>query len=144
VSRLNSSNTPDHPVLLALSVVHKATPLRSYNLKRILDAREADVLSSQPPLTLGDLEQYAESTASQLLYLQLATAGGCCAFEVYPGTICGTTCACLVYRKHATAYAMSADAVRCSTACVDATHAVCEGGSAVAAATESILYSPQH
>jgi hypothetical protein len=65
-------------VLLALSAVHKATPLRAYQLKRILDAREADVLSSQPPLTLGDLEQYAESTASQLLYLQLATAGGCC------------------------------------------------------------------
>jgi NADH dehydrogenase [ubiquinone] 1 alpha subcomplex assembly factor 6 len=30
---------------------------------------------SQPPLCLEDLESYAENTASQLLYLQLAAAG---------------------------------------------------------------------
>lgn len=48
-----------------------------YQLKRILDAREQDVLSPQPPLSLQDLEGYAESTASQLLYLQLAAAGVC-------------------------------------------------------------------
>jgi NADH dehydrogenase [ubiquinone] 1 alpha subcomplex assembly factor 6 len=47
----------------------------------MLDAREQDVLSPQPPLTLQDLEGYAESTASQLLYLQLAAAGVCCGWH---------------------------------------------------------------
>jgi hypothetical protein len=32
-------------------------------------------LVPQPPLRLEDLESYAENTASQLLYLQLAAAG---------------------------------------------------------------------
>eukprot|EP00879_Flechtneria_rotunda_P013702 GHRR01014313.1.p1 GENE.GHRR01014313.1~~GHRR01014313.1.p1 ORF type:complete len:184 (+),score=41.98 GHRR01014313.1:468-1019(+) len=41
----------------------------------MLDAREQDVLQHQTPLTIQDLESYAEDTASQLLYLQLAAAG---------------------------------------------------------------------
>ncbi|GFR40690.1 hypothetical protein Agub_g1281 [Astrephomene gubernaculifera] len=46
-----------------------------YAFKRIIDSREADWADPQPPLDLGALEQYAEGTASQLLYLQLAAAG---------------------------------------------------------------------
>jgi len=41
----------------------------------MLDAREQDQLTQQPPLSLKDLEGYAENTASQLLYLQLGAAG---------------------------------------------------------------------
>ncbi|KAG2433499.1 hypothetical protein HYH02_012617 [Chlamydomonas schloesseri] len=46
-----------------------------YSFKRIIDVRESDFLDPQPPLDLGALETYAEGTASQLLYLQLAAAG---------------------------------------------------------------------
>jgi hypothetical protein len=49
--------------------------MAKYQMKRLLDAREADVLQHQTPLTVQDLESYAENTASQLLYLQLAAAG---------------------------------------------------------------------
>jgi NADH dehydrogenase [ubiquinone] 1 alpha subcomplex assembly factor 6 len=52
--------------------------MAKYQMKRLLDAREADVLQHQTPLTLQDLESYAENTASQLLYLQLAAAGEDC------------------------------------------------------------------
>ncbi|KAG2483804.1 hypothetical protein HYH03_017327 [Edaphochlamys debaryana] len=46
-----------------------------YSFKRIVDCREADFVDPQPPLDLRALEQYAEGTASQLMYLQLAAAG---------------------------------------------------------------------
>ncbi|GLC50968.1 hypothetical protein PLESTB_000451900 [Pleodorina starrii] len=46
-----------------------------YSFKRIIDCREADFVDPQPPLDLQALEQYAEGTASQLMYLQLAAAG---------------------------------------------------------------------
>ncbi|GAX75435.1 hypothetical protein CEUSTIGMA_g2879.t1 [Chlamydomonas eustigma] len=49
--------------------------MQKYQLKRILDTREGDLLDDQPPLSLQGLEQYAEGSASQLLYLQLAAAG---------------------------------------------------------------------
>lgn len=49
--------------------------MSKYQLKRMLDAREQDVLFHQTPLTVQELETYAENTASQLLYLQLAAAG---------------------------------------------------------------------
>jgi NADH dehydrogenase [ubiquinone] 1 alpha subcomplex assembly factor 6 len=86
-----STAPPQHPVLTALwdtlyggssssnagsSSSSKSSSRASiYQLKRILDAREQDLLVSQPPLRLDDLESYAENTASQLLYLQLAAAG---------------------------------------------------------------------
>ncbi|PNH02586.1 NADH dehydrogenase (ubiquinone) complex I, assembly factor 6, partial [Tetrabaena socialis] len=43
-----------------------------YAFKRIIDCREADFLDPQPPLELSALEQYAEGTAAQLMYLQLS------------------------------------------------------------------------
>ncbi|KAG1668088.1 hypothetical protein FOA52_010498 [Chlamydomonas sp. UWO 241] len=49
--------------------------LRKYHLKRMIDTREADMLDGQPPLDMTGLEKYAEGTASQLMYLQLAAAG---------------------------------------------------------------------
>jgi hypothetical protein len=62
-------------VIIALWDVQQQAPLNRYQLKRILDAREQDLVQPQPPVTLQELEQYAESTASQLLYLGLAAAG---------------------------------------------------------------------
>ncbi|MEW5309667.1 MAG: hypothetical protein WDW38_001537 [Sanguina aurantia] len=67
---------PTHPLTLALAEVLKSsTHLKKYNFTRLIDAREADVLDTQPPLDVKALEVYAESTASQLLYMQLAAAG---------------------------------------------------------------------
>lgn len=41
----------------------------------MVDAREADYLTEQPPLDLAGLEDYAEGSASQLLYAHLAALG---------------------------------------------------------------------
>lgn len=66
---------PAHPVLVALAAVHAQTPLSRYQLRRLLDNREIDELSEQPPLTMAQLEDHVEGTASQLHYLQLSAAG---------------------------------------------------------------------
>ena len=67
---------PKHPVITALQLSLETSPgIKKYNLKRLLDAREADLLDPQPPLELSGLESYAESTATQLLLLQLGAAG---------------------------------------------------------------------
>jgi NADH dehydrogenase [ubiquinone] 1 alpha subcomplex assembly factor 6 len=63
--------------------------MAKYQMKRLLDAREADVLQHQTPLTVQDLESYAENTASQLLYLQLAAAGTGCVLHVVVGSCQG-------------------------------------------------------
>lgn len=42
------------------------TPLKSYHFKRMIDAREGDLLDTQPPLSIEGLEKYAEGTASQV------------------------------------------------------------------------------
>lgn len=47
--------------------------LRQYHLKRMIDAREADALDTQPPLDMSGLEQYAEGTLSQVM----GGFGGC-------------------------------------------------------------------
>eukprot|EP00877_Chromochloris_zofingiensis_P009041 jgi/Chrzof1/4390/Cz14g11110.t1 len=75
IQSISSSHPVPHPVLTALWFVNQHRKLNRYHLKRILDTRESDLLDNQPPLTMTDLEQYAEGTASQLLYLQLAAAG---------------------------------------------------------------------
>ena len=76
VFRGKGSLVPKHPVVLALQRSIEGVPgIKKYNVKRILDAREADLLDPQPPLDLSGLESYAESTATQLLLLQLGAAG---------------------------------------------------------------------
>lgn len=95
-----SPNTapPQHPVLTALwdtlfgrsnssskpGSVKSSSKASIYQLKRMLDAREQDLLDPQPPLGLKDLETYGEATASQLLYLQLGAAGELCVHNVTP------------------------------------------------------------
>lgn len=67
--------TPKHPVVQALEFVASARPLSRYWLQRVITAREEDLVETGPPNTLADLEAYAESTQSALLYLQLEAAG---------------------------------------------------------------------
>lgn len=71
-----AGKVPSHPVVQALAHVLQQHPgLPKYHFKKIIDAREQDLLDPQPPLTVEGLEQYAESTASRLHYLQLAALG---------------------------------------------------------------------
>lgn len=59
------------PTMHMLSEVIKKTPLSRYRIMRMIKAYEDDALRTHPISTMSDLEQFAESTASQLLYLQL-------------------------------------------------------------------------
>lgn len=65
----------DHPVLVALSYTLDVQPLSLYRLQRLISARKADQVARAPLQTLKDAEDLAESTQSQLLYLQLEAAG---------------------------------------------------------------------
>ena len=46
-------------------------PNTQSHLLRLVSTLEKDYMKSQPPASLLDLEQYAEGTSSQLLYLQV-------------------------------------------------------------------------
>lgn len=60
-----------HPVMLATADAIAKHRLSRYHFRKIIDAREEDVLQTGPPLSLKQLEQYCEGTACQLLLLQL-------------------------------------------------------------------------
>ncbi|KAK9803446.1 hypothetical protein WJX73_001804 [Symbiochloris irregularis] len=62
-----------HPVIEALSQISLGLPDR-YHLQRIVSAREKDALSPVPPGSCRELEDYAEGTMSQLLFLQCKAA----------------------------------------------------------------------
>lgn len=59
------------PTMHMLSEVVRGSPLSRYRIMRMIKAYEDDALRSCPLSTMSDLEHFAESTASQLLYLQL-------------------------------------------------------------------------
>lgn len=61
---------PNHPVALALYDATQEVDLPAYHLKRIIDAREAE-LHSPTHMTLDSLLAHAESTSSTLNYLLL-------------------------------------------------------------------------
>ena len=72
---------PKHPITLGLRdaifdpVVAQHGSLVKDHFLRIIDAREADLADPLSPPTLADLEQYAESTSSRMLYLLLNLQG---------------------------------------------------------------------
>ena len=63
-----------HPVLTALRYTLDVTPLSKYRVQRIIAAKAVDQVAHQPPATLQKLEDFAEATQSNLLYLQLEAA----------------------------------------------------------------------
>lgn len=65
----------DHPVIVALRYTLDVQPLSLYRLQRLIAARKADQVARAPLQTLKAAEDLAESTQSQLLYLQLEAAG---------------------------------------------------------------------
>ncbi|KAH9841568.1 isoprenoid synthase domain-containing protein [Rhodofomes roseus] len=62
---------PRHPIALALGRACQAANLQTYHLKRIVDARDAE-LDTPAHMTLDSLTSHAESTSSTFLYLQLS------------------------------------------------------------------------
>lgn len=67
-------NTRDHPVLEVLEGGRDRLARAAGSFERILDARSFD-LDPQPPADLAELENYAEATASELLYIALTALG---------------------------------------------------------------------
>ncbi|PPQ69609.1 hypothetical protein CVT24_001365 [Panaeolus cyanescens] len=70
IKGINDGRPPKHPVALALFDASKKWKLSSYHLKRIVDARDAE-LQSPSYLTVDSLTSHAESTSSTVLYLLL-------------------------------------------------------------------------
>ncbi|BDA44570.1 NADH dehydrogenase (ubiquinone) complex I, assembly factor [Coccomyxa sp. Obi] len=70
------TNKPQpNPVIQALHATVAAVPHTQSHLLRMVSTLEADYLRAQPPKSLDQLEQYAEGSSSQLLYLQGRVAG---------------------------------------------------------------------
>jgi len=71
ISAITENRPPRHPIVLALHEAGKTTKLHPYHLKRIIDAREAE-LTNPVHMTIDSMTAHAESTYSTLLYLLLS------------------------------------------------------------------------
>ncbi|KAG6831943.1 hypothetical protein H0H92_006544 [Tricholoma furcatifolium] len=71
VKGIHEGNPPRHPIALALHQASQRAKLPAYHLKRIVDARDAE-LSTPTHMTTESLTAHAESTSSSLLYLLLS------------------------------------------------------------------------
>ncbi|KAF9046567.1 isoprenoid synthase domain-containing protein [Panaeolus papilionaceus] len=70
VKSINDGRPTKHPIALALYEASKKAKLSSYHLKRMVDARDAE-LQSPSYLTVDSLTSHAEATSSTVLYLLL-------------------------------------------------------------------------
>ncbi|KAL1666049.1 Squalene/phytoene synthase [Schizophyllum commune] len=71
IKGIQAGNAPHHPVALALATAMQEQYLPAYYLKRIIDARDNELMTPTH-MTSESLVAHAESTSSALLYLQLA------------------------------------------------------------------------
>ncbi|KAI0754972.1 Squalene/phytoene synthase-domain-containing protein [Daedaleopsis nitida] len=74
IKNIADGRPPQHPIGLALHDASRRTNLPTYHLRRIVDARDAE-LHSPSHLTLESLTSHAESTTSTYLYLLLSLLG---------------------------------------------------------------------
>ncbi|KAG6553222.1 hypothetical protein Mapa_004956 [Marchantia paleacea] len=65
----------EHPVAQALSSVLAEHRLSKQWFSRLIEARVTDLEATAPPVSMAEVERYAENTASVLLYLTLEAAG---------------------------------------------------------------------
>ncbi|WPT16615.1 NADH dehydrogenase [Picochlorum sp. SENEW3] len=63
------------PVMKAVSELVRQATISKYRVMRMIDAHETDALRTSPMVSMGELEDYAEGTCSQLLYMQLEACG---------------------------------------------------------------------
>ncbi|OSD07220.1 hypothetical protein PYCCODRAFT_1402661 [Trametes coccinea BRFM310] len=71
VKNIADGRPPRHPIALALHDASQRANLPSYHLRRIIDARDAE-LHTPTHLTLESLTAHAESTSSTFFYLLLS------------------------------------------------------------------------
>ncbi|OBZ71377.1 NADH dehydrogenase (ubiquinone) complex I, assembly factor 6 [Grifola frondosa] len=71
VKDISDGRPPKHPVALALYDASRRANLPAYHLKRIVDARDAE-LFTPAHLTVDSLTAHAESTSSTFVYLLLS------------------------------------------------------------------------
>ncbi|KAF9533111.1 isoprenoid synthase domain-containing protein [Crepidotus variabilis] len=71
VKGISDDRPPKHPVALALHETSKRHKIPAYHLKRIVDARDAE-LSNPGHMTVDSLTAHAESTSSTVLYILLS------------------------------------------------------------------------
>ncbi|KAI9300828.1 isoprenoid synthase domain-containing protein [Cunninghamella echinulata] len=74
IDKVYSGKAPEQPIALALQEALEKSNLSSMWFKRIITERTAN-LDDHPFLTIKDMENYGENTASSLLYLQLESLG---------------------------------------------------------------------
>lgn len=74
VDRLYKKKTLEHPVVQALGAVITENRLSKHWFTRLLEARMMD-LDAISPVSIAEIERYAEDTASSLLYLTLEASG---------------------------------------------------------------------
>uniref|UniRef100_A0A0D6R399 15-cis-phytoene synthase n=1 Tax=Araucaria cunninghamii TaxID=56994 RepID=A0A0D6R399_ARACU len=75
IDNIYKNKVAEHPVAQSLASVIHEHKLNKHWFKRSIEARIADSEMESSPVSLADLEQYAEDTASVLLYLILQTGG---------------------------------------------------------------------
>ncbi|KAF8073690.1 isoprenoid synthase domain-containing protein [Lyophyllum atratum] len=71
VKEINEGKPPRHPIALALYQASQRANLPAYHLKRIVDARDAE-LTTPTHLTTESLTAHAESTSSSMFYSLLS------------------------------------------------------------------------
>ncbi|KAG6837627.1 hypothetical protein H0H93_006148 [Arthromyces matolae] len=71
IKGIHEGKPPRHPIALALHQASQTANLPAYHLKRIVDARDAE-LSTPTHMTMESLTSHAESTSSPLFYLLLS------------------------------------------------------------------------
>ncbi|CAO3634900.1 unnamed protein product [Cunninghamella echinulata] len=74
IDKVYSGKAPEQPIALALQEALEKSNLSSMWFKRIITERTAN-LDDHSFLTIKDMENYGENTASSLLYLQLESLG---------------------------------------------------------------------
>ncbi|ORZ25993.1 Squalene/phytoene synthase [Absidia repens] len=74
IDKVYAKKAPQQPIALALEDALQHSDLSSMWFKRIITERMAN-LDDHPFMTIKDMEDYGENTASSLLYLQLESLG---------------------------------------------------------------------
>ncbi|ORZ31174.1 isoprenoid synthase domain-containing protein, partial [Catenaria anguillulae PL171] len=74
IDSIHRGQTPNHPVAVMLAAGVHEFGLGAHRLKRVVNGRQDNFLTRQYP-SIDAIEEYAESTASTLMYLHLELQG---------------------------------------------------------------------
>jgi len=71
----DNGRIPKHPVIQLLQESIQEHNLTRRWLDRVIDARESDIINTEPPSSMAAVEKYAEHTMGSILYLCLESIG---------------------------------------------------------------------